>query len=79
MKYVAIIKKKPFDLFDETSNNLMDLMEDYSVTALLNKDTCVAIKLKHEDAIKSYPKGWANIFKRETQQFGGNIWKPNLG
>ena len=22
MKYVAIIKKKPFDLFDETSNNL---------------------------------------------------------
>jgi len=23
MKYVAIIKKKPFDLFDETSNNLI--------------------------------------------------------
>ena len=33
---------------DENSNNLMDLMEDYSATALLNKDTCVAIKLKHD-------------------------------
>ena len=33
---------------EEKSSSLMDLMEDCSVTALLNKDTCVAIKLKHE-------------------------------
>ena len=33
---------------DENSNNFMDLMDDSSVAGLLTKDTCVAIKLKHE-------------------------------